>query len=186
MENPDPKDRSRIVKGQKFLLIGRIVKPHGIRGELGVISLTEWPDLRFQPGAELFIGPDEKSLSETVIDSVRPYRQGYLVLLDICPDRSAAEALRGWNLYISSSEAPEPSPGSYYHHELLGLAVRDEAGNELGRVSAILDTPAHDLLEVETRVRKKFLLPMVDEFILEVDLKQGALYVHLPEGLTDI
>jgi len=174
------------VSQQKFLLVGHIVKPHGIGGEVGVKSLTERPDLRFRPRAELFIGPDESKLKAVVINSVRPHKQGFLVCFDGFCDRSSVEHLRGWEIYIPSDQAVQPEEGCYYHHQLLGLLVKDENGAKLGRVCAIIEMPAQDLLEVESESGKKYLIPIVDQFIREVDLESGSLKVHLPEGLMDI
>ena len=170
---------------QKFLLVGQIIKPHGIRGELGVKSLTERPDLRFRPEAPLFLGPDENNLQRVVLSSVRPYKQGYLVRFKSFEDRNAVEPMRGWFLYVETKEVPELEQGRYYHHQLIGLEVEDENGSRLGRVCAIIEIEPHDLLEIESP-RGKFLLPMVDEFVLEVDLEAGKLRVRPPEGIMDI
>ena len=170
----------------KFLQVGQIVKPHGVIGELGVISLTERPDLRFLPGNSLFAGPDESHLEEVVLEAVRPYRQGFLVFFKGVRDRDVAERLRGWRLYIESAEAAEPEEESWYHHELIGLRVLEMDGREVGVVEGVMEVPGHDLLEVKGAEGRRFMAPMVKEIVREVNLESGFLRVSLPEGLEEL
>ena len=169
-----------------YLQVGRIIKPHGVHGEVGVKSLTERPDLRFRPGEELLLGPDESNLEPVTLRSVRSYKEGYLVFFESITDRNAAERMRGWQLFISSDQVPEPGEGRYYHHQLIGLAVQDESGSILGRVSRVLEHPGQDLLEVTLSKGKRVLMPMVQEIVLEVNLDQETLTVSPPEGLLDL
>jgi 16S rRNA processing protein RimM len=171
---------------QRYLQVGQIVKPHGIRGELGVKSLTERPDLRFQPGNELLAGPDEGTLGRVKILSARPHKLGFLAVFESVEDREAAEAMRGWGLFIREEEAAELDPDRYYHHQLVGLNVLDEDRAVLGRVGGIVEMPANDLLEVESVDGGKFLVPMVDEIVRRVDIEAGTLTVRLPEGLREL
>ena len=127
------------MKEAEYLLVGQIVKPHGIRGEVGVKSLTERPDLRFQPGSELYIGPDQSSLQKIAISAARPFKKGYLVTFESIETRNQAERIREWSLYILRQDAAKPEEDAYYHHELIGLILEDDKGNELGRVRAVLE-----------------------------------------------
>ncbi len=170
----------------KFLLVGKIVKPHGIRGEVAVKSLTERPDLRFRPGSELYIGADESSLQKIVIVSVRPFKKGYLVAFENFKDRNKAEQIREWFIYIPRQDAAKPEEDTYYHHELIGLTLEDDSGNELGRVCAVVELEAYDLLEVERKEAGNYYVPLVDEFIHEVDPEAGRIRASLPDGLMDV
>jgi len=174
------------VEQAKYLLVGWIVKPHGIRGEVGVKSLTERPALRFQPGSELYLGPDQSKLQKAVIGSVRPFKQGYIVAFDNIEDRNGAERIRGWDIYIRRQDAVQPGEDAYYHHELIGLTIEDESGDELGRVCAVLETEAYDLLEVEREDGGNFYVPLLDEFIHEVNPGAGRIRASLPDGLMDV
>ena len=161
-----------------------MVKPHGVRGELGVRSMTEHPELRFAPGAKLLLGADESSLQHVAVVSARPHRQGYLVALDCVTDRDRAEQIRGWGLYISSGDAARPEDeNSYYHHQLIGMAVRDVNLGELGTVAALAETPVHDLLEIKAPGRSSFYLPLIDEFVRSVDTEAGEIVTQVPPGL---
>ncbi|MBN2288745.1 MAG: ribosome maturation factor RimM [Candidatus Glassbacteria bacterium] len=171
-----------------FLQVGVIIKPHGIRGEVGVKSLTERPDLRFRPEEKLWLGPDEDHLEQVSVRSARTHKQGYLVHLDSYDDRNAVEGIRGWKLFIPIEQAAEPGEGRFYHHQLIGLSVLDEDGTVVGRVSRVVENPGQDLLEVGLagRDEKKALVPLVGEIVREVDPEAGTLTVRLPQGLLDI
>ena len=171
---------------QKFLLVGQITRPHGIRGEVKVRNLTERPDLRFYPESELLAGPDESELRKLVINSVRSFKQDFLVSFNGFPDRNSVEPLCGWQLFVPRDMAAPPGEGRYYHDELIGLAVKNEKGMMLGTVCAVIEMPAQKLLEVERPGGKKFLVPLVDELVPGVDVGEGSLTVCLPDGLMDI
>jgi len=117
------------VEQAKYLLVGWIVKPHGIRGEVGVKSLTERPDLRFRPGSELYIGPDQGNLQKVAISSARPFKKGYLVAFENIGNRNDAERIREWSIYILRRDAAKPEEDAYYYHELIGLILEDDSGN---------------------------------------------------------
>ncbi|MCE5270482.1 ribosome maturation factor RimM [bacterium] len=169
-----------------FLQVGQIVKPHGVRGELGIICLTERPDLRFVPGAVLLAGPRENALKPLSIESVRPYRQGFLVCFEGVTDLDRAEAMRGWGLFIDSTEAAETEDDAWYHHELIGLEVVRQDGSPAGRVESVMEMPGQDLLEIKRPDGRSFMVPMVAEFVLAVDLEANRLTVRLPEGLEEL
>jgi 16S rRNA processing protein RimM len=178
--------RNDPVEAKKYLLVGEIIKPHGIRGEVGVRSLTGRPDVRFSPESELFLGSDENSLRQVVVSAARPFKQGYLLRFDSVSDRNEAEKLRGCRLYVPEDQALKPEEGGYFQHQLIGLTLEDDSGNELGRVAAVLELPVYELLEVSREGKKNFYVPLVEEFVREVDLEAGRLRVSLPEGLMDL
>ena len=90
---------------------------------------------------------------------------------------------RNYILYIKADDLPSLPEGEYYHHELLGLRVTDEAGQDLGRLDQILETGANDIYLVKTPEGKELLLPAVEEVVLEVNLDQGVIRVRPPEWL---
>jgi len=77
-----------------FLQVGEIIKPHGVHGEVGVKSVTERPDLRFRPGGELWLGPDEDHLEPVILRSVRKHKQGYLIFFESISDRTSVHEMR--------------------------------------------------------------------------------------------
>ncbi|HLF71194.1 MAG TPA: ribosome maturation factor RimM [Dehalococcoidia bacterium] len=157
------------------IAVGRIVSAHGIRGEVKVEPLTDFPE-RFDKGAELLL--DGAPLR---IETSR--WQEHLVVLKLSgvASRGAAELLRGKRLMV-----PEPrvllEHGRYYQHEIVGLRVEDENGEHLGEVADVLATGANDVYVVRGE-RGELLLPAVEPVIKEVDVAGGRLVVELMPGL---
>ena len=116
----------------------------------------------------------------------RSHKQGFLLLLSGVSDRDRAEELRGWGLYIPADQAAEPEDGSFYHHQLIGMKVVDSTFGELGSVKAVVETPAHELLEIVRPGQASFYLPMIGEFVLGVDPAGGVIETHVPRELTEL
>jgi 16S rRNA processing protein RimM len=148
-------DRDRV-------LVGRVVKPHGLRGEVAVDVLSDVPD-RLAAGVPVTVGE-----RRTTIVSSRPHQGRLLLVFDGIPDRTAAEELRGARVLADPVDRDELDV--YLADELLGLPVRDERGAPLGQVVAFVELPpaaGYDLLEVE-RDGESWLLPATDDYV-EVD-----------------
>jgi len=173
------------VSQRKYLVVGEVVKPHGIRGEVSVKLATDRPEVRFAVGARLLLGLDEESLEPVEVAGARPFKNGYLVKFESVTDRSQAEAIRGWLLFVGVEDLPPAEDGAFYHHELVGLPVMDEGGAELGRIHGVQNLGPYDLLEVRRGDGGSFFLPLVDRFVIAVDLEAGRLLVRLPDGLLD-
>jgi 16S rRNA processing protein RimM len=167
-----------------FLVVGRIGRPHGVRGEVEVDVWTDFPE-RFRPGNALFLGhPDDPAPPTVRVVSARPHRARLLVQFDVASDRAAAAALTGLNVLIPTAEAMPLEPDSYYHHQLIGLAAFLPDGEPLGRVEEVIETGAADVLVVHGP-RGDMLLPMIGEVIASVDLATGRLVVTPIPGLLD-
>lgn len=158
------------------LLVGRVVKPHGIRGEVSIEILSDRPE-RFVPGARMFAGE-----TEVVIATARPHQGRMLVCFEHVADRDDAERMRGVVLAIEREEATPLPPGSYYPFQLEGLTVVDPAGEELGTLLRVDEGAAHDLWIVRARGRD-VLVPAVREIVKKVDLDARTIVVDAPEGL---
>lgn len=161
------------------VLVGRIGKAHGLRGEVTIAATTDSPEQRFAPGSRLS-SPTAGAL--TVRGS--RHQAGLLVVaFDQALDRSAAEALRGAELWaeIDSAEAGEDE---FHDTTLIGLAAVDPAGVSLGRVARVLHLPAQDVLVIHTAAGER-LVPFVAELVPEVDLAGGRLVIDPIPGLLD-
>jgi 16S rRNA processing protein RimM len=132
------------------LVVGRVLRPHGVRGELTVQVLSDAPE-RFAPGAELGVGdPDGPGpLRPVVVRSARLHQGRLLLGLEGVEDRTAAEPLRGAWLSIPVAAARPLGPDEFWPHQLVGLAVVDRQGRRRGRVADVVPGAAHDLLAVE-------------------------------------
>ncbi|MFQ5942819.1 MAG: ribosome maturation factor RimM [Anaerolineales bacterium] len=161
------------------LAVGRVLRPHGVRGDLLIDPYSE--TIRsLEANSDVFIGSRE---TPYVVASARSHRRQLIVHIEGCEDRDAAESFRGSELFIPMQDA-EPLPdGVYYRWQILGLAVRDDDGQNLGTVMDILETGANDVYVVQGEGRPELLLPAIESVILEVDLEAGQLMVRLPEGL---
>jgi len=164
------------------LVVGRIGRAHGIKGEATVEVRTDDPELRFAPGAVLLTDPPERG--PLTVRSGR-VQGGRLVLsFEGVPDRNAIEKLRNTMLVaeVDPEELPE-DPDEYYDHQLEGLTVRSVDGVELGVVEEMVHGPAQDLFVIRRPDGGELLLPFIAEFVPEVDLEGGVVLVDPPEGL---
>ena len=132
------------------LVVGRVLRPHGVRGELSVQVLSDAPE-RFVPGTELGLGdPDGPGpLGSAVVRAARLHQGRLLLSLEGVEDRDAADRLRGAWLSIPVAAARPLDPGEFWPHQLVGLAVVDRQGRPRGRVADVVPGAAHDLLAVE-------------------------------------
>jgi len=176
--------------GAEEVLVGRIGKAHGIRGEVSVELRTDEPDRRFAPGAVLLVrrpgaGPAPERPRLTV-DSTRWHQDRLLVRFSEVPDRTAAEAVRGLDLatVVTPDERPE-DPEEFYDHQLVGLAVVTTEGAEIGVVAQVVHSGAQDLLVVRREGRDDALVPFVTALVPEVDLEAGRLLVADRPGLLE-
>ena len=172
------------------LVVGRVVKSHGVRGELVVEVRTDSPDERFAVGSQLVgrVGRGDQATDRDVtIEAARQHSGRLLVRLAGIADREAADALRGMLLLVHSEALPDPEdPDEYHDHQLVGLRVLDTSGAVLGEVIEIVHTPAGELLAIRLTDGIDALVPFVSEMVPEVDLAGGTCVIDPPEGLLDL
>ena len=170
------------------VIVGRIGRPHGIRGEVVIGVRTDEPDLRFAVGAILDTGrsPDGPVDGDQLkVASARWHSGQLLVAFGGITDRTAAGELTGSWLSVDSSQLPEVAdPDEFRDHELVGLPVRTTTGDLVGVVIDVLH-PGQDLLVVRRDEGEEFLVPFVKAIVPEVDLTAGVLVIDPPLGLLD-
>jgi 16S rRNA processing protein RimM len=168
------------------LVVGRIVRPHGVRGELTVDVRTDDPELRLAVGAVLATEPAAAG-PLTVVGS-RWHSGRLLVRLAGVDDRNAAEDLRGTLLVVDSADLGDPTdPDEYRDHQLIGLSVIAPGGEQVGTVADVLHH-GQDLLVVAgtgKRAGAEILIPFVSAIVSDVDVSAGLLRVDPPPGLLD-
>ncbi|MBK0867480.1 MULTISPECIES: ribosome maturation factor RimM [unclassified Saccharopolyspora] len=169
------------------LAVGKVVKSHGVRGEVVVEVRTDSPELRFAPGAVLGVQRRATAAPATLtVAAARPHAGRLLVVFEEVSGREAAEQLRGSLLTVGSDELePTADPDEFHDHELEGLRVVLVTGEEVGVVREVLHTPAGELLSVGTPQDEEKLVPFVSEIVPEVDLAQGRVVLDPPEGLLE-
>ena len=167
-------------------VVGRVVKPHGIRGELVVDVRTDSPEERFTPGAVLATRARDGASGTITIAAARPHTGRLLVTFEGVAGRDAAEAMRGLLLLVDAADlAPSDDPEEFYDHELEGLEVVDVQGNRVGVVTEVLHTAGSDLLSVRRPDGGEALVPFVADIVPTVDVAAGRVIVDPPEGLLD-
>jgi 16S rRNA processing protein RimM len=174
------------------LTVGRVVKAHGISGEVVVEIRTDDPAARFAPGSTLRAkGSPKRSSSDTpertfIVDGVREHGGRLLVRLAGVDDRDAADALRGSLFVIDSEDLPPiDEPDTYYDHQLEGLRVRTTTGADVGVVAEVLHTAAGELLAVR-RDSDEVLVPFVGAIVTSVSLDDRTVEIDPPDGLLDL
>jgi 16S rRNA processing protein RimM len=166
------------------LVVGRIGRAHGIRGDVAVDVRTDDPEARFAVGAVLDTDPAD--VGPLRIAAARRHSGRLLVRFEGVGDRDAAEELRGTTLHVDSADiAPLDDPDEFHDHELIGLAVRTVSGEPVGTVADVLHH-AQDLLVVGTDGGGEVLVPFVAPLVPEVDTEQGYIVIDPPAGLLDL
>ncbi|HVR29537.1 MAG TPA: ribosome maturation factor RimM, partial [Thermoanaerobaculia bacterium] len=163
------------------VVVGRVVRPHGLAGELVVVLETDVEE-RFAPGSTLHVGTRGRQVE---VLGARPFGDRMLVRFAGVEDRTAAEALRGVELTVPRHDVPEAPAGSFYHFELLDCSCHDAREGDLGRVIAIHQDGGGYLLEVQGEARR-LLVPFVETFVVRVDVFGRRIELDLPPGLVDL
>ena len=164
----------------RFLTIGRVRKPHGVRGDVRVEPLTDLPE-RFTWLETVWVG--DKDPQPVAVESARLH--GGLVLLKLTgyDGREEAKALNGQWLQVPESEAIPLAEGEYFLYQLEGLAVYTDEGEHLGELTQVMETGANNVFVVKRVGAKDVLLPDTDEVVREIDFENGRMIVHLLPGL---
>jgi 16S rRNA processing protein RimM len=167
-----------------LVIVGRIGRAHGIKGEVGMIVRTDDPDLRFADGAKLVTTSNPPRT--LTVESSRWHSGRLLVKFAEMPDRTAAEQV--CNLFVQSEvdedERPE-DPEEYYDRDLIGLAVRTTDGADVGEVVDVVHLPSQDLLEIRRTAGNVVLVPLVEELVPELDVDKRYVVVADRPGLLD-
>jgi 16S rRNA processing protein RimM len=168
------------------LLVGVVVRAHGLRGELGVEVRTDSPEERFAPGARLLARRAGEADVMLTVAAVRAHTGRLLVTFDEVPDRTTAEGFRRARLLVeSSSLAPTEDPDEFHDHELEGLRAELEDGTVVGTVREVVHGPGGDLLVLARPGAPDGLVPFVHQIVPTVDVVGGRLVLTPPEGLLD-
>lgn len=162
----------------EFLIVAHILAPWGIKGEVKVEVVTDFPE-RFTPGRSVYLDG-----SPLEIQSCRPHKQHLLVKLASIDSIEAAEKVRGRDLTIPGSELHALPEGQYYAFQLIGLRVITTKGETLGRITDILTTASNDVYVVKGK-RGEILIPAIEDVIKSIDLEKGKMVIEAIEGLLD-
>ena len=169
----------------EFLNVGKIVNTHGIRGEVRVISQTDFPEERYRKGQRLTLFRENKAPLELTVAGHRKHKNFDLLTFEGYPTINDVEPLRGGILKVSKDELSELTENEYYYHEIIGLTVIDEQARELGKIKEILSPGANDVWVVQRKGKKDALIPYIESVVKQIDLDKGEVHIEIPEGLLD-
>jgi len=172
----------------ELLCVGRVGKPHGLKGEIKVKPETEDPH-RLVELESVFVGATAATSREFRLQSVRvqPFKSGWTVLMSLAGVESieAAESLRGQLVYARSADLPPMEEGEWLIDELVGLNVVLESGEQVGTVKEVLELPAHPTLVIDRPDAEDVLVPAISPFLVEVNVAEGRIQLSPIEGLLD-
>ena len=164
-----------------FIIAGRVIQPHGLKGWVKVAVTSENP-LRFSPGQSLIL---EGAARRLTIEEIRPVQGCLHVKFSGVDDRDQAMTIKGRELWVTEDEVGPPPPGSFWEHQLLGLRVETLGGEQLGTVEDILVTGSNDVLIVKGGAEKEVLIPLTHEVVREVRLEEGVILIEPLPGLLE-
>jgi 16S rRNA processing protein RimM len=165
-------------------VVGRIARPHGIRGQVVVNPETDFPHERFQTGAELFMKRSAE-MEKLVISSIRFHNERPIIGFEGVDDMTTASALAGSELRVPLDQLTKLPPETFYRHDLIGCSVERTNGSRVGTVSEVEGTLAGSRLVVSTE-RGDVLVPMVAEICRSVDVAGKRIVIEPPEGLLEV
>jgi 16S rRNA processing protein RimM len=163
-----------------LVLVGRVVKPQGRRGEVAVLPLSDRPD-RFPNLRRAFVEAPGGEARELRVVRAWPHKGRFVLEIEGVSTIEDAEKLRGLELRIAEEELAALPEGSFYHHQLKGLRVEDEAGAEIGVVDEVMETGAETRVLVVRGAEGETLLPFAAGFVKAVDLARGRILASRPE-----
>jgi len=163
----------------EYLLVGNLGRPHGLQGEILMQPITDFPE-RLKQGATVHLGRDR---TRTTIVGVRQHADGLLLHFQGIDSRDAAALHRNQQVWVLTRDRPPLPSGHFYHHELLGLPVVDDAFGHIGTLAEILQTGANDVYVVQDDAGREVLLPAVAGVVLDLNPKLGVIRVRIPKGI---
>ncbi|MBN1976171.1 MAG: 16S rRNA processing protein RimM [Anaerolineae bacterium] len=167
----------------RYLVVGRVLRPHGVLGELRVEVITDYPERLGQHVHFYLAHPDSpEQVQRYSIEKIRQHKEIALLKLEGCDDRNGADVLRNMLVQIPVEEAVPLEEGEYYHFQIAGVRVETEDGEWLGQVAEVLETGANDVYLVRGP-RGEILLPAIADVVLELDLEARRMVVRLLPGI---
>lgn len=163
---------------QDDVIIGKVVAPFGVRGEVKTAILTDFPE-RFDKGRTITLKLPDGKRQEVKIQSSRMQANGVTLKLSGVETRDDAELLRNAEVVIPESEVAELPEDSYYIHDIIGLRVVTDDGRELGEVTEVIEAGANDVYVTSTGI----LIPAIKDVVVKVDIKEGQIVIHPIPGL---
>ncbi|WP_348920074.1 ribosome maturation factor RimM [Enterococcus rotai] len=169
----------------EYLNVGKIVNTQGLKGEVRVISQTDFPELRYKKGTVLTLFQEKKAPIELTIQSHRKHKNFDIVTFENHSSINDVEKYRDGILKVSKEKLTDLPENEFYYHQIIGLTVVDEQDKELGKIKEILSPGANDVWVVQRPKKKDALIPYIESVVKSIDLENNVVHVEIPEGLID-
>ncbi|KKI92582.1 16S rRNA processing protein RimM [Bacillus sp. SA1-12] len=171
---------------EKWFNVGKIVNTHGIRGEVRVISKTDFAEERYEPGNKLYIFKEGSNDSiEVVIESHRVHKNFDLLTFEGMHSIQDVEHFKGSLLKVNEEQLTELDEGEFYFHEIIGCKVYSDEEEEIGTIREILATGANDVWVIKRKTGKDLLIPYIEEIVKDIDVENKKVIITPMEGLID-
>jgi 16S rRNA processing protein RimM len=168
----------------EWYTVGKVANTHGLRGELKIVSQTDFPEERFRPGSRLtMMDPNQTEQIEVEVASSRNHKNTYIVKFKAWNEINDVEKYKGWFLKINEEQRFELPEHEYYYNEIIGCHVVSEEGLELGVIQEILSPGANDVWVVQPATGKAVYIPYIEDVVKQVDVRNKQVVVHILEGL---
>jgi 16S rRNA processing protein RimM len=162
-----------------FLVVGKLRRPHGVHGEILMDVYTDFPE-RLKAGTGVYVGETHNLL---FLQSQRWHKDAMLVAFNGLNNLEEIGKFRNQLVFVRSDDRPSLPDGEYYHHQIVGLHVKNESDETLGTIVDVLETGANDILVIRNENGSELLVPVIDSVVTNIDLVVGELRVHLLPGL---
>lgn len=160
------------------IVFGKLVNTHGLRGEVKIISNSDFKDERFKKGNKFFVGDEI-----VTVKSHRVHKNFDMIVFEEYNNINQVEKFKGMEISIDKSTLSDLDDDEFYYHDLEGMEVRNnEDGAIIGSVVEVREMPSSTMLVIKTN-EKRILIPFVEQFIAEVDTDQSKIYINVIEGL---
>ena len=167
------------------LKVGKIVNTHSLKGEVKVISSTDFEEQRFEKGTELLITRGNQVVKEVTVESYRTHKNNLLVKFVGIDSIEEAEKLKNLQIKIDSDNIGELEENEFYFHEIIGCEVFDENGKSLGEISEILTPGANDVWVIKSQNGKEIMIPYIEDVVKKIDVENKKIDIEVMEGLID-
>jgi 16S rRNA processing protein RimM len=169
--------------GEDFIAIGRVSKPHGVKGEIRIAYFNPENPQFFSHYQTIYLQGDERSLLPYRLLTARPHKKFILAQLEGIQSRAEAEELRGKVVLIDPAELPPLEADEYYWQDILGMQVVSETGEEVGTIKKIVPTGSNDVYVVQ-KGAQEFLIPATEDVIMSIDIDARTIIIRPLEGLV--
>lgn len=163
--------------------VGKIVNTHGIKGEVRVISSTDFPEQRYQKGSILYLFQSGKEPIKLTVSGYRRHKNFDLLMFEGYDNVNLVEAFRDAQLKVSADQQNELDEDEFYYHEIIGCEVFLEEGEHIGRITEILSPGANDVWVIKPGSGKDVLIPYIESVVKEVNVRDKKVIIHAMEGL---